>query len=188
MEKLPINSRAPYFCLNDVNDQPIDLEAFQGRKLLIGFFRHAGCPFCNLRVHNLVAIQDELKQLGLDMVFFFESDRAVLQASALHQNITSVPLIPDPTKDQFDAYGLESSGRKVTLGHITSFVQTTLQAKLSKLPVHLMKGSESFKTLPAEFLVDESGVIRELHYSQQLTDRIDLGLVREFAQRETVPL
>ncbi len=72
MEKLELNTRAPHFCLDDVFDRKIDLEAYRGRKVLVAFFRHAGCPFCNLRVHHLLKVHEELKAQGLEMIFFFE--------------------------------------------------------------------------------------------------------------------
>jgi hypothetical protein len=40
--------------------------------------------------------------------------------------------------------------------------------------------------MPAEFLLDENGIIRELHYSQQLNDRLKMDLLHAFAQREPV--
>lgn len=188
MEKLELNSRAPSFCLDDVFDRSIDLKAYRGRKVMVAFFRHAGCPFCNLRVHNLLKVHEELKAQGLDMIFFFESKRDIMLRSMFHKEISPIPLIADPNKVIYDTYGLESSGRKVMVGHITSFVSTAIQAKLQRLPMHLMEDSESIKTMPAEFLLDENGIIRELHYSQKLTDRLKMDLLFAFAQQKPAVL
>ena len=186
MEKLELNSRAPHFCLDDVFDRTIDLEAYRGRKVLIGFFRHAGCPFCNLRVHHLLKVHEELKAQGLEMIFFFESKKEILLRSMFHKEISPIPLISDPAKEHYDAYGLEESGAKAGLSIATSFLTTSIRAKLKGLPNHLMASGESIKTMPAEFLLDENGIIRELHYSQQLNDRLKMDLLHAFAQREPV--
>ena len=186
MEKLELNSRAPQFCLDDVFDRNIDLEVYRGRKVLVAFFRHAGCPFCNLRVHHLLKVHEELKAQGLEMIFFFESKKEVLLRSMFHKEISPIPLIADPEKVQYDAYGLEESGRKAAVGHVVSFVSTAIQAKLKGLPLHTMADGESISTMPAEFLLDENGIIRELHYSQQLNDRLKMDLLHAFAQREPV--
>ena len=71
--KLEKDLIAPTFKLKDIFDRTIDLEEYKDKKVFIGFFRHAGCPFCNLRVHALTKVHQELKAKGLEMIFFFES-------------------------------------------------------------------------------------------------------------------
>lgn len=179
---LEVNKPAPLFEAMDIFDRNIRLEAYKGRKVFLGFFRHAGCPFCNLRVHTLTKAHQELKEQGLEMIFFFESKTRVLSRSTFHQEVSPIPLISDPEKEWYDAFGLEESGRKSTLGHISSFAKTAIHAKRKGLPMHLMADGESFGTMPAEFLLDENLVIRKLHYSQKLSDRMSVADVYQFAQ------
>jgi len=47
------NIVAPLFKSKDVYGRLIDLEEYKDKRVMLGFFRHAGCPFCNLRVHAL---------------------------------------------------------------------------------------------------------------------------------------
>ena len=186
MEKLELNTRAPRFSLVDVFGRTIDLEAYRGKKMLIAFFRHAGCPFCNLRVHNLMKVHEDFKEQGLEMIFFFESKQDIILRSSFHQEISPIPLISDPQKVWYDRYGLESSPLKSAIGHLTSFVGTAIRAKLNGLPMHPMADGESIATIPAEFLLDESLIIRELHYSQHLSDRMKMDLLHDFAKRQPV--
>ena len=181
MEKLELNVSAPHFTQQDVFERGIDLSTYQGKKVMIAFFRHAGCPFCNLRVHALLKIHEELKAKGLEMIFFFESKKDIILRSTFHQEISPIPLISDPEKQWYNAYGLETSGLKSAVSIATSFVSQSIQAKLKGLPNHFMADGESIKTMPAEFLLDENLIIRELHYSQRLTDRMDLDLIHAFA-------
>ena len=97
-----------------------------------------------------------------------------------------MPIISDPAKVWYDAYGLESSGWKSAMGHATSFVGTAIRAKTIGVPLHPMADGESIKTMPAEFLLDESLVIRELHYSQRLSDRMKLEKIYRFAEQPAV--
>lgn len=180
--QLQPNATAPIFKLKDVFGRIIDLAALQDKKILIGFFRHAGCPFCNLRVHALTKLHGELKQQGLEMIFFFESKEAVILRSTFHQEVSPVPIISDPEKTWYKAYGLEGSLYKSTISHFTSFVQTALKAREAKVPMHLMASGESFSTMPAEFLIDRGLIIRKLHYAQTLTDRLELDDIRAFAK------
>ena len=70
MMKLESNIAAPIFVLKDIFGRMIDLNAYKEKRIFIGFFRHAGCPFCNLRVHALTKVHEELKAKGLEMIFF----------------------------------------------------------------------------------------------------------------------
>jgi peroxiredoxin Q/BCP len=180
--KLAKDLSAPIFHLKDIYGRMIDLTTYKDKKIFIGFFRHAGCPFCNLRVHALTKIQEELKAKGLEMIFFFESKEHVLLRSTFHKEVSPIPLISDPEKKWYDAYGLESSGYKSAISHISTFVQTAYRASSLGLPVHLMSEGESIKTMPAEFLIGEGLLIKEVHYSERLNDRMDISKIRDFAE------
>src|SRR5690349_18127921 len=104
MTKLHANLKAPLFKLADIYGREVDLEKYQQNKILIGFFRHAGCPFCNLRVHTLTKIQKEMEDKGLRMIFFFESKTSLMLRSTFHQEVSPIPLISDPEKAWYKAY------------------------------------------------------------------------------------
>ncbi len=184
--KLEQNVLAPLFALKDVFGRTIDLNAYRDKKILIAFFRHAGCPFCNLRVHTLSKVHAELKAQGLEMIFFFESSEKIILRSSFHTGVSPIPIISDPEKKWYDAYGLESSGYKSAISHITTFVQTAFKAKSMGLPMHPMADGESIKTMPAEFLVDQGLVVKEVHYSQSLNDRMNLNEIKRFARTQLV--
>ncbi len=180
--KLQQNLTAPVFKLKDIYGRMIDLASYKDKKIFIGFFRHAGCPFCNLRVHALTKVHDEFKAKGLEMIFFFESKENVLLRSIFHKEVSPIPLISDPEKKCYDAYGLENSGYKSAISHISTFVQTAYKASSLGIPMHLMADGESIKTMPAEFLINKGLVIHEVHYSERLNDRMDISKLRAFAE------
>ncbi|MEP5611171.1 MAG: redoxin domain-containing protein [Cyclobacteriaceae bacterium] len=179
---IEVNTGAPLFNLTDIFGRQINLRNYQGKKVLIAFFRHAGCPFCNVRVHRLQKNMDEFKRKNLEMIFFFESKKEVLLGNDFHSGISPIPLIADPEKTSYQAYGIESSGLKSAVSHFTTFFQTVIKAKIEKLPVHWMAGKESIKTIPAEFLIDENGVVRKVHYAKNLTDQMSMDVILGFAE------
>lgn len=180
--KLTRDLSAPWFIVKDVFGRDIDLNDYNDKRLLIGFFRHAGCPFCNIRVHNLSKLHEELKPKGFEMIFFFESPAKVIAWSTFHKELTPIPIISDPEKIWYDKYGLESSGYKSAVSHITTFVQTAFTAYRKGLPMHMMAEGESISTMPAEFLVDKGLIIKKVYYSQRLTDRMNVKEIRDFAE------
>lgn len=175
------NLTAPAFNLKDIFGRTINLENYKDKRVFIGFFRHAGCPFCNLRVHTLTKVHEELKAQGMEMIFFFESSEKILLRSIFHKEVSPIPLISDPEKIWYDAYGIESSGYKSAVSHLSSFVQTAFKATKTGVPMHMMASGESIKTMPAEFLIDKGLVIKKVHYAERLNDRLDISLVKEFA-------
>ncbi len=179
---LDLNITAPAFNLRDIYGRNIDLNAYKGKKVFISFFRHAGCPFCNLRVHALQKKHLELKEKNLEMIFFFESSEKVLLSSIFHKEVSPIPLIADPEKIWYQTYGIENSAAKSTKSHLTGFIQTTVKAKLKGLPVHMMAGKESINTIPAEFLLDENLIIRKIHYANGLNDRLSMEFIYDFAE------
>ena len=173
---------APVFNLKDIFGRSIDLNAYRDKRVLIGFFRHAGCPFCNLRVHALTKVHNELKTKGLEMIFFFESKENVLLRSIFHKEVSPIPLISDPDKTWYKAYGLEESFAKSAISHLSSYVRTAFKANTNGVPNHVMADGESFSTMPAEFLLDYNLMIRKVLYSQRLNDRLAIEEIRLFAE------
>ena len=184
--RLEKNIIAPIFKIKDIFGRVIDLNEYRDKKVLIAFFRHAGCPFCNLRVHALSKESETLKSMNLEMIFFFESKEKVIQRSTFHLGVSPIPIIADPEKNWYNVYGLETSGYKSAVSHLTSFAQTVWKAKSSGLPVHLMADGESISTIPAEFLLDKDLVIKKLHYSQRLDDRMEISDIKSFAENSKI--
>jgi len=65
---------------------------------------------------------------------------------------------------------------------MTSFVQTAFKAKSLGLPIHMMASGESISTMPAEFLLDKGLVVKRVHYSDRLNDRLDIADIEKFAK------
>ncbi len=179
--KLELNITAPKFKLPSVFGGEINLEDYKGKKVLIAFFRHAGCPFCNLRVHTLNKHYEDFKNKNLEMIFFFESPATLIQRSTFHKDVLPIPILSDPEKIWYNTYGLEESSRISAMSHLTSIIQSTIKAKMKGLPVYTMAAGESINTIPAEFLLDENLIIRRIHYSTSLTDRMSIKDIQEFA-------
>lgn len=179
---LQTNVIAPVFKLNDVYGKNIDLENYRDKKVLIAFFRHAGCPFCNIRVHALTKVYEELKSYNFEMIFFFESPERIILRSSFHQEVSPVPIISDPGKVWYNAYGLENSGYKSAASHISSFVQTAFKARSLGVPIHMMAAGESIATMPAEFLLDKGLIVKQLLYSNRLNERMDIKDIIKFAK------
>jgi thioredoxin-dependent peroxiredoxin len=110
----------------------------------------------------------------------------VILRSSFHTGVSPIPIVSDPEKFWYNAYGLETSPYKSTMSHLTSFVQAVIKAKSIGAPVHMMADGESINTIPAEFLLDKGLVIKKLHYSQRLDDRMEMSDIKKFAENSSI--
>ena len=44
-----------------------------------------------------------------------------------------------------------------------------------------MADGESINTIPAEFLIDKDLILKKVHYAQGLNDRINMDIIKTFA-------
>lgn len=177
---------APLFQRVDQNGNMISLETYRGRKLLLAFFRNAACALCNLRVHQFIQRYPQWQQYHLDVICVFESPEA-----ALHQHVgqqkTPFPLIADPNAELYTLYGVETSAAKTqaTLAQ-PNVHQFTDEAAAAGFKLTPEEGS-NFNRIPAEFVLDEDGIIRIAHYGRLITDHLPYETIERYAAGTQLP-
>ena len=61
-----------------IDGKQFDIEEIKGKRYLLAFFRFASCPFCNMRMHELVKRLDEFGE-NFTIVAIFDSSLENLQ-------------------------------------------------------------------------------------------------------------
>ncbi|HET8899190.1 MAG TPA: redoxin domain-containing protein [Rhodanobacteraceae bacterium] len=172
--RLSAPNPAPRVTLNDIEGKPITLGANAGRRTLLCFFRDAACPFCNLRIYELTARHAALQQLGLDVVAVFTSDLAAVKRFVARKP-RPFRIIADPTSTAHSVYGIERS----FWGKLKGIV-TRLPTAIKGLRLVGLAGLNTTNLMPADFLIDEHGDIREAWYGRDAGDRIPFERVELF--------
>lgn len=92
---------------------------------------------------------------------------------------TPFELVADPEMKLYEKYGLETS----LAGTLTpsSAVGLAKAAAEGHLPGRI---DGPFTRLPADFLIDEDGIIVETHYGNKISDHISFERIRSFASDE----
>ena len=172
--KLTEQSIAPGIETTDVYGQSFSLNDLKGSKVLLSFMRFAGCPVCNLRVHELLKEQKALEQQHIKVVLVYESSKESM-LEYLQQEKYPVTFISDPENKFYKAYGVEKSFFK--------FFSSFFRGAMGKV----IKGDKLFKNKPgidgdirrigADFLIDEKGKIEIAHYSRFMGDDLPLEQV-----------
>lgn len=163
--------------LPSIDGTEFDSDQLVGQRFMLSFFRFAACPFCNLRVHELV---ERFGELGADFAVaaIFDSPLENLQRHAGRHG-APFPILADEANVYYRAFAIERS--------VTGLLKAALLRFPSVLEGVLLRGylPTSFQghlaTLPADFLVDERGVIRQAYYGQDIGDHLPFEQVKVFA-------
>ncbi|THF73178.1 redoxin domain-containing protein [Cohnella fermenti] len=179
-QQLQPGMAAPAFRTVDQQGNFLSLEHYRGRKVLLAFMRFSACALCNLRVHRLIGRYPEWQRQGLDVIAVFESPEANLRTHVGAQN-APFPLAADPASQLYDLFGVETSEEKVRLtladANTKNCVEEAAAAGFALTP----EEGSNFHRMPAEFLIDENGIIRLAHYSRLITDQLALEEIDRFA-------
>jgi peroxiredoxin Q/BCP len=176
--RLNAGTLAPRIQLPCIDGSVFDTESLRGHRYLLGFFRFAGCPFCNMRLHGLVKRFASYPE-DFTVVAVFDSP---LENLALHtrRHNAPFPILADESNHYYRAYGIERSLMGVAKA-ITTRVPTLIKATLKGYIPIRVKGSMT--TMPADFLVDAEGIIQLAYYGRDEGDHLPFADVEKFANR-----
>ena len=153
-----------------------DTDSIKGMPFMLSFYRFASCPFCNLRIHELVTRFDELGK-NFTMVAVFDSPLDNLKKhTAGHE--APFPILADESNQYYREYGIEHSFSGVLKGMILRMPTLVKGMMKGYLPTSL-KGS--ITTMPADFLVDAKGIIQTAYYGKDEGDHLSFEQIKEFA-------
>ncbi len=189
--KIMVNAPSPWppIRLVDIYGQPIVVGS--GRKMLLSLFREATCPFCNVRVFELTHNYKHLPSRGLDIVAVFSSNqRDVLRFIARQQR--PFRMVSDPERRVYEAFGVEASvwgGLKAMMTRTGALRRGMALVGVKGLILHAMAAmglrGQGGSLMPADFLVDERGIIVETYYGVDAGDHIPISRVEQFAARRS---
>jgi thioredoxin-dependent peroxiredoxin len=177
--RLSVGLAAPNFQMEDIFGNRIDLQAYRGRPLLLSFFRNAACAICNLRVHKLIQQYPSWQAAGLDVVAVFESPRANMLQYVGKQD-APFPIIGDPQARLYDLYGVETSEEKVKATMAAPNAQNIIQEAAAAGYTLTPEEGSNFHRIPADFLIDGDGIIRQVFYADLLGEHIAFADIEAF--------
>jgi peroxiredoxin len=168
---------APSFTARTWDAREIRLGDYLGGPVWLAFFRYAACPLCNLRVHQMIARYEQLTENGLVLLTVFQSPASSV-AEYVGKQAPPFPILCDPEEALYALYGLEAS----LVGFLApSNLKELRQAK--KLGFPALGPMEGTKTrLPADFLIDAGGVIRDAFYGSRTAESIPFERVAQFGR------
>ena len=175
-KRLEAGEVAPEFTAAHLDGTPVDLAELRGKNVWLAFFRWAQCPLCNFRIHELLSIwAARFGERPFVMIGVFQSPANKLEGLVERHKPPFIP-IPDPEMLLYEQYHLGTSmkglmgepGRRAISG-----------ARKEGIPIVTPWDGPAFRT-PADFLLDESGVIRVAYYGENIADHIPFDRVSDW--------
>jgi peroxiredoxin len=176
--KLDEGTAATPITLPALDGSIFDTSALDGRPYLLSFLRSAACPFCNLWVRELARRYDEFGD-DFTIVAIFESSPDDLRR---HSSRYDVPfmILADEENRYSREYGVEDSLWGVVKGAVLR--PTSLVKGFKETPFPPPLGGR-VSTMPADFLVDRSGIIRRAYYAEDQGDHLPIDEIVRFSRK-----
>ena len=164
--------------LPNINGSQFDLQDVKGKKALISFFRYSSCPFCHLRIHEIIERQSDFGK-PFEKIFIFNCKlRDLKVTSSMHDS--SVTVLADENRTYFDRYEVPKSAVKTLVGAATGFSRFRKAVSTGFSP--LTKPSGAFTGMPVDVLIDEAGIVERVLYGSSTFDHIPIEEVIEFSK------
>lgn len=170
--------------LPSIDGSTFDLDSMKGKPFMLSFFRFASCPFCNLRMHELVKRIDELPD-DFGIVAVFDSSLENLQQHA-NKHGSPFPVLADAENQYHKLYGISHSMFGVLKGMFLRMPQLLYAICIKGYLPLKIKGS--MITMPADFLVDKQGIIHVAYYGKDEGDHLPFEQVKNFATRKSLDI
>ena len=174
--RLSAGDRAPGFAGVALGGTEILLQDYQSKRLLLSFFRYGSCPLCNLRMSFLIEAYPRLHEAGLEMLAVFESPPDVVRETVGRQTIP-FPVVADPHRTLYKRYRVTAS----LFGYARGALRFSAFREAFRKGFHLGRMDGAITQLPAEFLIDEEGMIACAYYGKDIGDHLPLDEIETWA-------
>jgi len=175
--RLTSGSKIKNIQLPAIDGSIFDSESIKGKPVLLSFFRFASCPFCNLRINELVRRFNEFgDEFTIIAVFDSPLDNLTRHAEG-HK--APFPILADESNKYYKEYGIEHSFFGMLKGLFLR-MPTLLKGMLKGYIPLIIKGS--LTTMPADFLIDREGNIKVAYYGKDEGDHLSFDKIKSFSK------
>ncbi len=178
-DRLKVGQQAPDFTVETLDGETIRLSSLQGKPVWLAFFRWAACPLCNLRIHQLTSIWPRSFSVrDFVMLAVFQSPPRKLEGLVERYSPPPFKVISDPDLELYSLYKLERSFK----GLFSKDVREAI-AGAHKEGIPLMRPWDGpANRVPADFLIDRHGMIRQAFYGENMAQHIPFESVSSFLE------
>lgn len=171
--QLTAGTRIPEQAMVDLSGD--ELPVPDSRELVhLQFRRFAGCPVCNLHLRSVAQRHEEIRAAGVREVALFHSSADDLRSYGADE--LPFPVVADPDKRLYRAYGVESSPRALLDPRAWPSIIKGVLASLGGIIRHRrrvppMTPEGGRYGLPADVLIASDGTVVACYYGTHASDQ-----------------
>ncbi len=163
-----ISTMIPDVSVKDIEGNEVELRSVvKDRPTIFIFYRGGWCPFCNRHLADLKKIEDDLEELGYQ-VLAISADRPELLKKTLEKNELTYTLLSDSPMEATKAFGIAFKVDEKTVNRYKTMGIDL--AGDSGYDHHLLPA-------PAVYIVDQKGMIKFNYVNPNFRERIDGGIL-----------
>jgi len=164
--------------LPSVDGSTFNLESIKGKKAMISFYRYSSCPFCHLRINEIIEKESEFGDNFVPIAIFDCDFDDLVKNSKKHDS--KIIILCDDDRIYFDKFDVQNSFIRFLVG-ITIRVDRFFKALLKGYnPATNISGA--FLGIPADILIDENGIVENAFYGSHTASHIPLNDVVDFSK------
>jgi peroxiredoxin len=165
---------APAFTLPTLDGGNFSLGALRGKRTLLAFHRHAGCPYCNLRIHELIQAHPQLERAGVQVIAVFGSSVQGLQKRVGMQQ-PPFTLVADEDDAIHTLYGTQRS----LLGSLSpALIPKWLEGY--RLGIKHGSSDNQATRLPADFLIGPDLRLEGVLYGKNAVEHMPIAMLERW--------
>lgn len=175
-QKIKEGQVAPIFLVVDSKGDTINIEKYKGKKVFLAFFRYASCPVCNFRMNEIIQNYEAIQAKGYEFIAVFESNNQTLQ-QYLTETQVPFPIVGDPNLVLYKKYGVQKSFWRMVGSMFNKKTRSNLKEGKVLVKGKNLKRDGQMSRIPADFLIDENGVITKAYYGTTIGDHLPLEII-----------
>lgn len=170
MKKIQKKDNAIQFEATDYLGNKVRLSDYKGKKVLLSFFRGASCPFCNMRLKEMIKRHNEFKEKEIEIITLFTSTKTEIDKYAGKQNAPFI-IIPDPELVIYKDYDIEQSKS----GMYKAMIKPLKMMKMMTSGFFNTKSLKDEPIIPADFLIDKNQIVYKIYYGKDFGDHLSIN-------------
>ena len=177
--KIKENEQAIDFAQEDIYGIHHSMEDFKRSKVYLSFLRVASCPFCNLRVHELLKKQAIWQNKGVTVILVFASPKNEILKYSGKDNPPLI-ILADPEENLYKKYGIGHS----LAGKFKAMLRVKTLIKIMTGGFFNLSALFDKSILTGDFLIDENGIVKKAYYGKDFGDHISFEEIENWIQSQ----
>ena len=156
-----------------------NLSETKGKRVLLTFYRIAGCSFCNLRLHEFKKRNKEFGKNFTHVGIFHSPVDHLKLSKKQHGSTLPFTVLADTDFKYFKKYEIERSFLKVIAAMLFKPHKIIPAIIKGFIPIRILG---YFDIAVTDVLINEDGIVEEVYYAKKdIADHFEFNKIKEFS-------